>query len=140
MQGIKDTADHNLHRHYLPCKGDDNSQNSENGERRSGETTTLALSHAKVPTLPCHMQRFPPYPVTWEGSHLTLSHAKVRSHLSACGEYTEHTVVTGDTNNQGSAEQNTPETQNTRGLQTTIPQGPLHQRQPREDDSEEKGH
>lgn len=55
VQGSKDAADHNLHRHYLPCSGlphsDDNSQNSENGERRSGETTTLALSHAKVPTL-----------------------------------------------------------------------------------------
>lgn len=69
-------------------------------------------------------------PVTCEGSH-----------LSACGEYTEHTAVMGDTNNQGSAEQNTSETQHTHGLQTTIPQGPLHQRQPREDGSEEeKGH
>lgn len=69
-------------------------------------------------------------PVTCEGSH-----------LSVCGEYTEHTAVTGDTNNQGSAEQNTSETQNTHGLQTTVPQGPLHRRQPREDSSEEeKGH
>lgn len=30
---------------------DGNSQNSENGEKRSGETTTLTLSQAKVPTL-----------------------------------------------------------------------------------------